>query len=347
MSGKMKAAVLMKPGVIEIVERDIPTPAKDEALIRVKAVGLCGSDVHYYEHGKIGPYVVEKPIILGHESAGEIVGIGSDVRHLAIGQRVTVEPGVTCGRCNYCKTGRYNLCPDVKFLATPPYDGAFCEYICIRADFVYPIPDHMSYESAALVEPFSVGLHAVKRGHLQAGESVAILGMGPIGLLAAAAAKSAGAKRIIGVDLEDFRLSAAGKMGATDVINLRNENVRDAIRRLTGDQGVDVAIETAGNPNALQTALSSVRRGGRVVIVGLSPQEEIAINVPSLVDNEIDIYGVFRYANTYPSGVEILASGDIHLNDIITDYFSLDEVPRAFEKARLEKNTTLKIIIKP
>jgi L-iditol 2-dehydrogenase len=347
MSGKMKAAVLMKPGVIEIVERDIPTPAKDEALIRVKAVGLCGSDVHYYEHGKIGPYVVEKPIILGHESAGEIVSLGSDVRHLAIGQRVTVEPGVTCGRCNYCKTGRYNLCPDVKFLATPPYDGAFCEYICIRADFLYSIPDHMSYEAAALVEPFSVGLHAVKRGHLKAGESVAILGMGPIGLLAVAAAKSAGAKRIIGVDLEDFRLSAAGKMGATDVINLRNEDVRDAIRRLTGNQGVDLAIETAGNANALQTALSSVRRGGRVVIVGLPPQEEVAMNVPSLVDNEIDIYGVFRYANTYPSGVEILASGDIHINDIITDYFSLDEVPRAFEKARLEKNTTLKIIIKP
>jgi L-iditol 2-dehydrogenase len=343
----MKAAVLMKPGVIEIVERDIPTPAKDEALIRVKAVGLCGSDVHYYEHGKIGPYVVEKPLILGHESAGEIVSLGSDVRHLAIGQRVTVEPGVTCGRCNYCKTGRYNLCPDVKFLATPPYDGAFCEYICIRADFLYSIPDHMSYEAAALVEPFSVGLHAVKRGHLKAGESVAILGMGPIGLLAAAAAKSAGAKRIIGVDLEDFRLSAAGKMGATDVINLRNEDVRDAIRRLTGNQGVDLAIETAGNANALQTALSSVRRGGRVVIVGLPPQEEVAMNVPSLVDNEIDIYGVFRYANTYPSGVEILASGDIHINDIITDYFSLDEVPRAFEKARLEKNTTLKIIIKP
>jgi L-iditol 2-dehydrogenase len=341
MSGKMKAAVLMKPGVIEIVERDIPTPAKDEALIRVKAVGLCGSDVHYYEHGKIGPYVVKKPIILGHESAGEIVSLGSDVRQLAIGQRVTVEPGVTCGRCNYCKTGRYNLCPDVKFLATPPYDGAFCEYICIRADFLYPIPDHMSYEAAALVEPFSVGLHAVKRGYLQAGESVAILGMGPIGLLTAAAAKSAGAKRIIGVDLEDFRLSAAGKMGATDVINLRNENVRDAIRRLTGDQGVDVAIET------LQTALSSVRRGGRVVIVGLPPQDEIAMNVPSIVDNEIDIYGVFRYANTYPSGVEILASGHININDIITDYFSLDEVPRAFEKARLEKNTTLKIIIKP
>lgn len=163
MAEKMKAAVLTELKKIEIRELDVPTPGPDEALVRIRACGLCGSDVHYYEHGKIGPYVVTKPIILGHEAAGEVVAVGSEVKNVAPGQRVTIEPGVTCGRCEYCKSGRYNLCPDVRFLATPPYDGAFCEYIAIRADFLYPIPDSMSFEKAALIEPLSVGLHAVDR----------------------------------------------------------------------------------------------------------------------------------------------------------------------------------------
>ncbi|UOF90414.1 NAD(P)-dependent alcohol dehydrogenase [Fodinisporobacter ferrooxydans] len=347
MQGLMKAAILFEPGTIKILEREIPTPADDEALIRVKAVGLCGSDVHYYEHGKIGPYVVRKPIILGHESAGEIVELGKNVKNLSVGQRVTIEPGVTCGRCEHCKSGRYNLCPDVNFLATPPYDGAFCEYITIRSDFLFPIPDAMSFEEAALVEPFSVGLHAVRRGKLQAGETVVILGMGPIGLLAAAAAKTAGATKIIGVDLEEFRLEAALKLGATDVINLRKDDFGTRLSQLTEGKRADLAIETAGNPKALQSCLVGVRRGGRVVIVGLPPQEETGVNIPHIVDNEIDIYGVFRYSNTYKAGVEILSSGVVNLEDIITDRFTLDQVPEAFEKAIKEKSSTLKIVIHP
>ncbi|TBL77842.1 NAD(P)-dependent alcohol dehydrogenase [Paenibacillus thalictri] len=347
MNGKMKAAVLVNLKQIEIQEMDIPAPAADEALIRVKAVGLCGSDVHYYEHGKIGPYVVEKPIILGHEAAGEIVALGSGVRHLNVGQRVTIEPGVTCGRCEHCKSGRYNLCPEVRFLATPPHDGAFCEYIAIRADFLYPIPDHMSYERAALIEPFSVGLHAVRRGKLQPGETVVIMGMGPIGMLAIAAAKAAGAQRIIGVDMESFRLEKALLMGATHTVNLRDEDAVQAIERITGGRKADLAIETAGNGRAAQNALASVRRGGRVVLVGLPPQNETALSIPYIVDNEIDMYGVFRYHNTYPTGVELLSGDSIDLEPIITDYMSLDETAAAFEKAIHEKNSTLKIVIRP
>ncbi|NTZ19372.1 NAD(P)-dependent alcohol dehydrogenase [Paenibacillus sp. JMULE4] len=347
MQGKMKAAVLVKPGKIEIQEWDIPIPSKDEALVRIKAVGLCGSDVHYYEHGKIGPYVVGKPMILGHEAAGEIVSLGSDVRHLTVGQRVTIEPGVTCGRCHHCKSGHYNLCPKVEFLATPPYDGAFCEYIAIRADFLYPVPDHMSYERAALIEPFSVGLHAVRRGRLKPGETVVIMGMGPIGILALAAAKAAGAKRIIGVDLEPFRLERALQMGATDVVHLRKEDATEAINRITHEQKADLAIETAGNGKAAQAALRSVRRGGRVVLVGLPQESETPLSIPYIVDNEIDIYGVFRYCNTYPTGVALLADDDIDLGPVITDYMTLEQTAAAFEKAIKEKNSTLKIIICP
>ncbi|REK54265.1 MAG: alcohol dehydrogenase [Thermobacillus sp.] len=347
MQGKMKAAVLTKPGHIEIQELDIPTPGPDEALVRVRAVGLCGSDVHYYEHGKIGPYVVTKPIILGHEAAGEVVAVGSEVRHLKAGQRVTIEPGVTCGRCEYCKSGRYNLCPDVRFLATPPYDGAFCEYIAIRADFLYPIPDSMSYEKAALIEPLSVGLHAVSRGGLKTGETVVIMGMGPIGMMTLLAAKAAGAGRVIGVDLERFRLERALQMGADGVVNLREEDGMEAILRLTGGRKADLAIETAGNGKAAQASLQAVRRGGRVVLVGLPQEEATPLNIPYIVDNEIDIRGVFRYHNTYPTGVAVMSAENLNLDPVITDRMTLDETPKAFEKAIKEKHSTLKIVIEP
>lgn len=347
MQGKMKAAVLTKTKHIEIRELDIPTPGPDEALVRVRAVGLCGSDVHYYEHGKIGPYVVTGPIILGHEAAGEVVSVGSEVRHLKPGQRVTIEPGVTCGRCSFCKSGRYNLCPDVRFLATPPYDGAFCEYIAIRADFLYPIPDSMSYEKAALIEPLSVGLHAVSRGELKTGETVVIMGMGPIGMMTLLAAKAAGAGTVIGVDLESFRLERALQMGADAVINLREEDGTEALLRLTGGQKADLAIETAGNGKAAQASLQAVRRGGRVVLVGLPQEEATPLNIPYIVDNEIDIRGVFRYHNTYPAGVAVMAAEKLNLDPIITDRMTLEETPLAFEKAIQEKNSTLKIVIEP
>jgi len=345
--GKMKAAVLTKPRTIEIRELDIPQPGPHQALVRIRAVGLCGSDIHYYEHGKIGPYIVNYPMILGHEAAGDVVAVGSEVRNVSVGDRVSIEPGVTCGRCDYCKSGRYNLCPDVEFLATPPYDGAFCEYIAIRSDMLFRIPEGMSYEKAALVEPFSVGLHAIRRGHLKPGETVVIMGMGPIGILAAMAARAAGARRIIGVDLEAFRLERALQIGATDVINLREEDAEAAIRRITGGRKADLAIETAGNGRAAQSALQAVRRGGRVVLVGLPQENETPLSIPYIVDNEIDISGVFRYHNTYPSGVEIMADEQIDLTPVITDYMTLDETARAFEKAIHEKNSTLKIVIRP
>ncbi|WP_372631844.1 NAD(P)-dependent alcohol dehydrogenase [Cohnella sp.] len=346
-SGKMKAAVLTKPGTIEIEERDIPAFGPDQALVRIRAVGLCGSDVHYYEHGRIGPYIVEYPMILGHEAAGEVVAVGGEVRNVVPGQRVTIEPGVTCGRCAYCKAGQYNLCPDVEFLATPPYDGAFCEYIAIRADMLFPIPDSMSYEKAALIEPLSVGLHAIRRGELAVGETVVIMGMGPIGILALLAAKTAGAGRIIGVDLEAFRLERALQMGATDVINLREEDAQSALLRLTNGRKADLAIETAGNGRAAQSALQSVRRGGRVVLVGLPQENETPLSIPYIVDNEIDVRGVFRYRNTYPTGVAVMNGEGIDLEPVITDRLPLEETAAAFEKAIHEKNSTLKIVILP
>ncbi|UJF33877.1 NAD(P)-dependent alcohol dehydrogenase [Paenibacillus hexagrammi] len=343
----MKAAVMTKPGEIRIEERPVPQVQADEVLIQVMAVGVCGSDVHYYEHGRIGRFVVEKPIILGHECAGIIAAVGSSVTRVSVGDRVAIEPGVTCGRCSACKEGRYNLCPDVQFLATPPVDGAFVQYMAIREDMVFPIPDHLSFEEAALNEPFSVGIHAAKRSRLQPGTTVAIMGMGPVGLMAVAAAKSFGASRIIVTDLEQVRLDAAKRLGATEVINVREEDPVARIKELTQGIGVDTAWETAGNPRALQSALYSLRRGGKLAIVGLPPQDEIALNVPFIADNEVDIYGIFRYANTYPSGIEFLASGQIDAKSLITDRYPLAQTQDAMERAIHNKSGSLKVMVYP
>ncbi len=343
----MDAAVLTEVKNIEIQKREIPTPEADEVLIRIKTVGLCGSDVHYYEHGKIGDFIVEKPIILGHEASGEIVKVGEKVTELQVGQRVSIEPGATCGKCDHCKEGRYNLCPHVEFLATPPYDGAFCEYIAMRADLVFPIPDSMSYETAALIEPFSVGIHAISRGKLQSGETVVIMGMGPIGLVTAAAAKMAGAKTIIGVDLEQSRLDVAKEMGATHTINLSEDNLDDKVMKYTNGVGVDLAIETAGNPKAVQGTISSVKRGGRVVIVGMSPQDEVPVSISKIIDKEIDLMGVFRYHHTYPKAIEMLSSKEVDIEKMITNQYQLTDVKEAFEKAIHDKTNTLKIMINP
>lgn len=344
---KMKAAVLNEPFEIEIKEIDVPSVSGNEVLIKVMAVGVCGSDVHYYEHGRIGSHVVEKPIILGHECSGIVVATGEQVTSFQKGDRVAVEPGITCGRCEYCKAGRYNLCPKVEFLATPPIDGAFVQYFKHREDFIFPIPDDLSFEVAALNEPFSVGIHAARRTKLQPGDTVAIMGMGPVGLTAVVAAKAFGAGMIIVSDLEKNRLDAAKKLGATHVINVKEENPDEQIRKFTNVDGVDVAFETAGNPKALQSALTSLKRGGRLAIVGLPAQDEIGINVPSIAHREIDICGVYRYANTYPMGIELLKSGVSDVESLITDRYPLKEAKQALEQASTNKQASLKVMVYP
>lgn len=344
----MKAAVLHRPFDVRVEERPVPAPGEDEVLIRVMAVGVCGSDVHYYEHGKIGRYVVETPLLLGHECSGVVAAVGAKAaRRFAPGDRVAVEPGVACGRCAECKSGRYNLCPDVRFLATPPVDGAFAQYMLLREDFVFPIPDDLSFERAAMNEPFSVGLHAVRRAGIRTGDTVAIMGMGPVGLLALAAALACGAKKVIVSDVEPFRLETALKLGASHAIHAGQEDAAEAIRRFTDGRGADAAIETAGNPHALQSALLGTKRGGVMVIVGLPPEGRAALDISYIVDNEIDIRGVFRYANTYPLGLSLLGGSPLDIESLFTDSYPLEETGAALERARTNKGGSLKVFVYP
>lgn len=343
----MRAAVLNRVKEIEMKEIAIPRAGRGEVVIKVHAVGLCGSDIHYYEHGRVGRYEVKQPIILGHEASGEIVEAGEGAEAFHEGQRVTIEPGMPCRNCSYCAEGRYNLCPDVEFLATPPFDGAFSEYIAMRADAVFPIPEEMSYAAAALIEPFSVGLHAAERADIKPGDTVIIMGMGPIGMMTAAAAEMHGAAQIIGVDFEKKRLETAKKFGVTDTIDLQTQTLEKSLHELTQGAKADRAIETAGSPKAVEGTISSVKRGGTIAVVGMPPEDYATINISQIVDGEIDFKGVFRYRNTYKKAIRLLAKSELQLEDMVTGTFPLGKAEAAFQQAVNDKANTLKLIIEP
>ncbi len=341
----MKAAVLQRPGEIRVEERQIPEPGPGEVLVRVRAVGVCGSDVHYYKEGRIGRYVVEKPLILGHESAGEVVALGPGVSNLSVGSRVALEPGVPCRRCRTCKSGRYNLCPDVTFMATPPVDGAFVEYIAWPADFTYPLPENLGYAEGALMEPLAVGMHAVRRARLVPGCTVLVLGGGPIGQLALLAAKAAGAGRTILVDLEDRRLEVASRLGADVTINPGRESVSDATGAATGGDGPDLVIEAAGTAATVRQSIELVRRGGTVVWIGLPSQDPCEVSALQAIDKEVDILGIFRYANVYPDAIRLAASGKIDLTPLVTHRFPLEEARRALDTVAEQKSAAVKVLV--
>ncbi|UFJ43365.1 NAD(P)-dependent alcohol dehydrogenase [Brevibacillus humidisoli] len=343
----MKVAVLQKPLTVTIEERLVPHPGPHDVLVKVMAVGVCGSDVHYYEHGRIGARKVEKPLVQGHECAGIVVAIGSEVTRFQLGDRVAVEPGITCGKCQWCKEGRYNLCPHVAFLSSPPVDGAFAEYICHPEDLLFPIPDHLSFECATLIEPLSVGIHAVKRAGLQPGSSVLIMGMGPVGLTAIIAAKAYGARQIIVSDVEPFRLGLAEKLGATATIQAGEKNVVEEVSRLTQNLGVDMVIDTSGNARAIDSGVEAAKRGGKLVLIGFPAEDRVPVNLTLMLQREIDLYSTYRYTNTYPLGVELMASSENDVSVLLTDQYPLVQTGAALERARTNKSGSMKVIVYP
>ncbi len=349
----MQTAVLHGIRDIRLESREIPIPKANEVLVKIARVGICGSDLHYYTDGHIGQYVVEAPLILGHESAGVIAAVGSDVTNLEIGDRVSLEPGMTCGTCYHCKRGRYNLCPDVVFMATPPVDGAFAEYVAWRSDFVFKIPDQVSLDAAALLEPLAVAVWAVQRAGIGMGASVAIFGGGTIGCMTVQAAKAAGATTIIVVDLEPFRLEFAASLGATHTINARAGSVLEQIRAITeplngltgSSAGVDAAFETAGALITCRQTIEAVRSGGVAVLVGLPPDPMVSLDIVAAASREVDIRGQFRYANCYPAALALVSTGRVNLDKMITQRYALKDTKAAFEFAEKEKNASLKVMI--
>src|SRR4051794_9801665 len=257
----MHVAILERPGVITLGRRDVPTPARDEVLVGVESVGICGSDAHYFTHGRIGRYVVERPLVLGHECAGRIVAVGADVGDARVGERVAVEPGIPCRRCDFCKTGRYNLCPFVQFLATPPVDGGLAEFLAVPSDFAHPLPDTMSFTEGALVEPTAVAVHATRLGRVSRGDRCAVFGAGPVGLLLVQVLLAFGAADVRVVDPDPQRRATAIAVGATE--GTPNDP--------------DVCFDASGHPDGIADTVRAVRRGGRLVWIGLPPDDNVVV----------------------------------------------------------------------
>ena len=345
---KQKAAYMHGTDKMIIKEIDVPEIKKDQVLVQLEYVGICGSDVHYYHSGRCGSYEVDlnEDFMLGHECAGTVVEIGEDVTSLQVGDRVALEPGITCGTCEFCKAGKYNLCPDVVFLATPPVQACYEEYIAFPENMCFKLPDNVSTKEGALIEPLSVGFHAANQGNVQVGDTVVILGGGCIGLVTLLSCKAHGAGKIILADIVDARLEKAKELGATHVINSKEVDVKEEIARLTEGRGVDIVFETAGSPVTIAQTPFLVCKGGTIVLVGISAQEEINYNFAQIMDKEATIKSVFRYRNIYPKAIAAVASGAIDVNNIVTHEFDLEHIQEAFEEAVNNKTDLVKAVIK-
>lgn len=344
MTNTMKAVVLHKPHDLRLEERPIPDVSDDQVLVSVRKVGVCGSDIHYWDRGRIGPIIVTVPMVLGHECAGEVVTMGKDVTHLHIGDRVALEPGVPCGECEFCRGGHYNLCPDVVFFATPPEDGAFCEYVAHPADFCFKLPDGVSFEEGAMCEPLSVGIHAVRRAGIGLGDSVLITGAGTIGLVTLMAALAAGATTTIITDVQLSRLALARVLGATAAVDVRSADVTEPVQDLTHGRGVDAVIECTGVSAAMLTGLSAVKSGGTVVWVGTA-DDKYTIPAVIVIRRELDIKGIFRYRHTYPAAIELIATGRAAVARLVTHRFPLNRLPEAMEVAHTGRDGAIKVIV--
>lgn len=335
----MRVAVLRGATDVAVEERPVPEPGPGEVLVRVASVGVCGSDTHYYDHGRIGRFVVEAPLVLGHEASGEVVRLGAGVSRLEVGQRVSVEPGVPDMTCEQCLAGRYNLCPDMRFFATPPIDGAFAEYVLVHSAFAHPVPQSMSDDAAALLEPLSVGIWACRKAQVGAGSRVLITGAGPIGLVSVQTALAFGATEVVVSDVNPARLSLAQALGATSVVDARTERVTDLERPPT------VLLECSGFPPAIGEGIRALDRAGRAVLVGMGG-DEIALPLSVVQERELEVTGTFRYANTWPTAIALVASGRIDLDRLVTGTFGLDQAEDALTAGRRDPNA-VKAVVHP
>lgn len=346
MQGRMNVAVMNGIGKMGFEKREIPKVADNEVLIKLEYVGICGSDLHYYETGRIGDYIVKPPFVLGHEPGGTVVEVGKDVKHLKTGDRVALEPGKTCGKCEFCRTGRYNLCPDVIFFATPPVDGVFQEYVAHEADLCYKLPDNVSTLEGALIEPLAVGLHAANQGGAHAGDIAVVTGAGCIGLVSMMALKAMGVSKVYVVDVMQNRLEKAMELGATGVINAKENDVVKKVMELTDNRGCDLAIETAGTEITTRQAIHMAKKGSNIVLVGYSKTGEMNLPMSLALDKELAFKTVFRYRHIYPMAIDAVADGRINLKGIVTNIFEFDDIQNAMDFSINNKSEIVKAVIK-
>ena len=326
------AVVLEEKGRISIRDIDIGMDlGPDDVEIAVHTVGVCGSDVHYYTHGRIGPFVVEAPMVLGHEASGTITAVGASVTHLAVGDRVCVEPGVPNMASRATKLGLYNVDPDVRFWATPPVHGCLTPRVIHPAAYTYKLPDTVSFAQGAMVEPFAIGLQAASKAAIKPGDVALVIGAGPIGVMTALAALAGGCSRVLIHDVVAQKLDVAGQFsGITPLDPTRPAG--DQAKDATGNWGVDVVFECAGHPSVYPHVFDGARPGGAVVFVGL-PVDDFRFDLVGAMAKELRMETVFRYANQFDRAVELIASGKVDLSPLISASYPFDKSIEAFDRA--------------
>ncbi|KAK1409169.1 hypothetical protein QVD17_35694 [Tagetes erecta] len=331
------AAWLLGIKNLQIQPYNLPPLGPNDVKVQIKTLGICGSDVHHFKNMRVANFIVKKPMVIGHECAGIIKDIGSNVKSLAIGDRVALEPGISCQKCNLCRNGAYNLCKKMKFFGSPPTNGALANQVVHPANLVFKLPDNVSLEEGAMCEPLSVGVHACRRAQVNPDTKVLIFGAGPIGLVTMLAARAFGAPKVIIADVDCHRLSIAKDLGADGTIQV-STNIQDVdeeilkIHKVMGDQGVDISFDCVGFDKTMSTALTATRAGGKVCLVGLG-QSQMTIPLVAAAAREVDHIGIFRYRNTWPPCIELLRTGKIDVKPLITHRykFTQEDVEKAFE----------------
>jgi D-xylulose reductase len=339
-------AVMLEPDLsLHLVDFD-----PDESLgpadvrIRLHTVGVCGSDVHYYTHGRIGPFVVRQRMVLGHEAAGTVVEVGAEVKHLVVGDRVCMEPGIPDPQSRVSRLGMYNLDPAVRFWATPPVHGVLRSEVVHPAAYTYKLPDHVSFAEGAMVEPLAVGVHAAAKARLTPGDVAVVIGAGPIGMLTALAALAGGCSQVVISDVQQPKLDLAAQLGPITPVNATRQSLGTVVNQLTGGWGADVVFECSGSPKAAGGVFEPLRPGGTVVYVGM-PVEPVSLDVVGAQVKEARVETVFRYAHVYDRAVALMASGKINVKPLITDTFAFEKSVAAFDFAKAMPPKSVKVQI--
>jgi D-xylulose reductase len=341
----MRALVLERQHELSL--RDIDLPAEvgpDDVKVKIHTVGICGSDVHYYTHGRIGPFVVNAPMVLGHEAAGTVVEAGANVRHLKPGDRVCMEPGIPDPGSKASRLGMYNVDPAVTFWATPPVHGVLTPYVVHPAAYTFRLPDNVSFAEGAMVEPFAVGMQAASKAKIVPGDTAVVLGAGPIGTMVAIAALAGGCARAIVADLAQPKLDIAARYSGVTPLNITETDIVAEVLRQTDGWGADVVFECSGSPRAWDSIAGLPRPGGSIVVVGL-PVEPVAFDVATLSTRELRIESVFRYAHQYERAIALIASGKVDLKPLITETFPFEKSIPAFERAAEGRPADVKLQI--
>jgi len=340
--------ILEKAGSVKYEDRPVPKLADPhDVLVNVKYTGICGSDVHYWVDGAIGQFVVKAPMVLGHESSGIVTEVGDAVTSLKPGDRVAMEPGIPCRRCVRCREGKYNLCPDMAFAATPPHDGTLAKYYTLPEDFCYKLPESMSLEEGALIEPLSVAVHISRQANVRPGDSVVVFGSGPVGLLCCAVAKAYGANKVIAVDINEERLKFAKSYVATHTLVSKKEPATDAAARIISEcelgLGADVIIDASGAEPCIQTDIHALRPGGSYVQGGMG-KSDINFPIGAMCSKELNVKGSFRYGpHDYSTAIGLVATKRVSVKELISSKVKFLDAEVAFKDVKASKG--IKILI--